>query len=220
VSRAKDHPRSFTAEVHILFSWYVDLIGLNLAELTREAILAIAPTAINRRASTVSFVRDGEMRAIIDPGQVPHRQRILEPLAALGESPDSITDVIFSHHHPDHTLKAALFPHARFHDHASIIQDDTFQLHWREADGYEVSPSIRLIETPGHTPEDITTLVGTRDGIVAFTHPWRFASGPADDPLASDVAALHQNRERVLRVATLIVPGHGAPFRPDESTPR
>lgn len=75
MSRAKDHPRSLTAEVHILFSGYVDLIGLNLAELTREAILAIAPTAINRRASTVSFVGDGEVRVIIDPGQDPHRAK-------------------------------------------------------------------------------------------------------------------------------------------------
>jgi glyoxylase-like metal-dependent hydrolase (beta-lactamase superfamily II) len=49
------------------------------------------------------------MPVIIDPGQVPHPNNILEPLAALGESPASITDMIFSHHHPDHTLNAALF---------------------------------------------------------------------------------------------------------------
>jgi hypothetical protein len=47
---------------------------------------------------------------------------------------------------------------------------------------------------------------------VAFTHLWWSAEGPAEDPLASDLAALHQNRERVLEVAALIVPGHGAPF--------
>jgi glyoxylase-like metal-dependent hydrolase (beta-lactamase superfamily II) len=126
--------------------------------------------------------------------------------------------VIFSHHHPDHTLNAALFPHARFHDHWAIYQGDGWES--RRAEGYEVSPSIRLIETPGHSPQDITTLVGTPEGVVAFTHLWWFASGPADDPFATDVAALHRNRERVLHVATLIVPGHGAPFTPGESTPR
>jgi glyoxylase-like metal-dependent hydrolase (beta-lactamase superfamily II) len=85
---------------------------------------------------------------------------------------------------------------------------------------YEISPSIRLIETPGHTAQDITTLVGTKDGVIAFTHLWWFAEGPADDPLATDNDALHRNRERVLELATLIVPGHGAPFTPDKSTPR
>jgi hypothetical protein len=31
---------------------------------------------------------------------------------------------------------------------------------------------------------------------------------------------LHLGRERVLDMATLIVPGHGEPFVPDESTSR
>jgi glyoxylase-like metal-dependent hydrolase (beta-lactamase superfamily II) len=203
MATGSDRPEASSAQVHVLFAGYVN---------------RSRTSTVSRIASTVSFVRDGEIRVIIDPGIVPDPKSILEALAALRESPTTITDVIFSHHHPDHTLNAALFPQARFHDHRVIYQGDGWQ--FRPAEGYAVSPSIRLIETPGHTPQDITTLVGTRDGIVAFTHLWWSASGPAEDPLASDAAALHQNRERVLRVAKLIVPGHGAPFLPDESTPR
>jgi glyoxylase-like metal-dependent hydrolase (beta-lactamase superfamily II) len=198
-----DRPGASLAEVHILFNGYANE--------------GDAPS-VSRVASTVAFVRDGEVRVIIDPGMVPDPASILVPLVALGESPASITDVIFSHHHPDHTLNAALFPHARFHDYWAIYQGDSWTD--RPAEGYELSPSIRLIETPGHTAQDITTLVGTRDGTVAFTHLWWSAEGPAEDPLASDLAALHRNRERVLQVATLIVPGHGAPFTPGASTPR
>jgi len=203
MTTGSDRPRASSAEVHILLNGY--------------AMDGDRPE-VSRVASTVAFVREGDARVIIDPGMVPHPGAMLEPLAALGESPQSITDVIFSHHHPDHTLNAALFPNARFHDNWAIYQGDTWES--REAEGYEISPSIRLIETPGHTAQDITTLVGTRDGVIAFTHLWWFAEGPAEDPLASDLPALHRNRERVLRVATLIVPGHGAPFTPDESTPR
>ena len=191
-----DKPLASSAEVYILFNGY----------------------ASERVASTVAFVRDGDIRVIIDPGMVPSPAAILEPLAALGESPAAITDVIFSHHHPDHTLNAALFPNARFHDHWAIYKNDIWDS--RPAEGFDVSPSIRLIETPGHTPQDITTLVGTHDGVVAFTHLWWSASGPAEDPFATDMAALHANRERVLQIVTKIVPGHGAPFTPDETTPR
>ncbi len=168
--------------------------------------------------STVGFVRDGDARVVIDPGMVPTPASILDPLTALGESPATITDVVFSHHHPDHTLNAALFPHARFHDHWAIYKGDNWIS--RPAEGFEVSPSILLIETPGHSLQDITTLVGTADGLVAFTHLWWSAKGPVEDPYTPDAAVLHANRKRVLQIASLIVPGHGAPFTPDESTPR
>jgi glyoxylase-like metal-dependent hydrolase (beta-lactamase superfamily II) len=171
-----------------------------------------------RVASTVSFVRDGDVRVIVDPGMVPEAAAILGPLAEVVASPGEITDVIFSHHHPDHTLNAALFPKARFHDFWAIYQADVWK--GRPAEGFALGPSIRLIATPGHTPQDITTLVSTAAGTVAFTHLWWSASGPAEDPLASDPSALHRNRARVLEIANLIVPGHGAAFEPSAETPR
>jgi glyoxylase-like metal-dependent hydrolase (beta-lactamase superfamily II) len=172
----------------------------------------------DRVAGTVSFVRDGDVRVIIDPGMVPEPAAILGPLGKLVRSPDEITDVVFSHHHPDHTLNAALFPRARFHDFWAIYRGDVWEQ--RAAEGFALSPSIRMIETPGHTPQDITTMVSTSEGMVAFTHLWWSASGPAEDPLASDPSALHRNRARVLQIARLIVPGHGAPFKPSAETPR
>jgi glyoxylase-like metal-dependent hydrolase (beta-lactamase superfamily II) len=169
--------------------------------------------ADDRVASTVVLVQDAEAVIVIDPGMAASRDVILEPLATLGVSPPAVTDVIFSHHHPDHTLNAALFPDARFHDHWAIYQGDV----WidRPAEGYAVSPSVQLIETPGHTREDITTLVRTDDGLVACTHLWWSAEGPEEDPLATDQALLLRSRARVLALGVdLIVPGHGPPFVP------
>src|SRR5205809_686473 len=188
--------RAVAAEFRVLFTGYVG----------------------ERVASTVSFVREGDVRVIVDPGMVPELAAILGPLAEVVDSPDEITDVIFSHHHPDHTLNAALFPKARFHDFWAIYQGDVWK--GRPAEGFALSPSIRLIETPGHTPQDITTMVSTREGLVAFTHLWWSATGPAEDPLASDPYALHRNRARALEIAQPIVPGHGAPFKPSAETSR
>jgi glyoxylase-like metal-dependent hydrolase (beta-lactamase superfamily II) len=186
--------------------------------MTAEFRVLFTGYAGERVASTVSFVRDGDIRVIIDPGMVPEPASILTPLHGLVESADRITDVVFSHHHPDHTINAALFPRARVHDFWAIYKGDVWED--RPAEGFALSPSIRLIETPGHTPQDITTMVVTRQGTVAFSHLWWSADGPADDPLAADPAALHRNRARVLEVAALIVPGHGAPFTPTAETPR
>jgi glyoxylase-like metal-dependent hydrolase (beta-lactamase superfamily II) len=191
-----DRPSASSAALHVLFTGYVG----------------------DRVASTVSFVADGELRLVVDPGLVPAPRAILEPLSGLRLGPEAVTDVVLSHHHPDHTLHAALFPNARVHDFWAVYQGDIWDS--RPAEGVELSPSVRLIETPGHSPQDITTLVGTPDGVAACTHLWWTATVPAEDPYAADPAALHANRRRVLEVASLIVPGHGPPFTPTPDTPR
>jgi len=182
-----------TAQVHMLFTGYVNT--------------DVSPFSV---ASSIAFVRDGDVRVIIDPGMVPSPRAIVDPLDRLGESPARVTDVVFSHHHPDHTLHAALFPNARVHDFWAIYRGDTWTS--RRAEGFDLSPSITLIETPGHTPQDITTLVTTDNGVTAFTHLWWTAEGPDVDPFATDMGAIRAGRQRVLEVAALIVPGHGAPF--------
>lgn len=173
----------------------------------------------DRVGSTVSFVRDGDALVVIDPGLVPGRGAILDPLAALGVAAEDVTDVVISHHHPDHTLNVALFPNARTHDHWAWYRDDLWTS--RPAEGCELSPRVRLIETPGHSPQDISTLVDTDDGLVVFTHLWWTSEGPVEDPYATDPALVHENRARVLALPGLarIVPGHGAPFVPGETTP-
>jgi glyoxylase-like metal-dependent hydrolase (beta-lactamase superfamily II) len=195
MSTGPDLPGAGAAELYVLFEGYVG----------------------GRVASTVVLVLDGDAKIVVDPGMVPGQRAILDPLASYGVDPVEVTDVVFSHHHPDHTINAALFPRARYHDHWAIYQDDRWDS--RPAEGAVLSPSVRLIETPGHSPQDVTTLVGTSEGLVACTHLWWSSRGPADDPYAPDRELLRAGRERVLAAASLIVPGHGPAFRPESSTP-
>ena len=90
----------------------------------------------------------------------------------------------------------------------------------RDAEGLELAPSVRLLRTPGHTAEDISTVASTPADVVVCTHAWWGAAGPEKDPLATDAAGLHASRDLLLSFATLIVPGHGPAFRPDPTTPR
>ena len=192
-----------------------------MAELARSARLDVLVEGYVRAphvAGTVSLVRDGGRVIVVDPGMVADRRLILGPLADLGVRPEEVTDVVVSHHHLDHTVNIALFPVVPVHDFQSVIEGDLFTR--RDADGLHLAPGIRLLATPGHTPQDVTTLVGTADDVVALTHLWWTGQGPADDPYAADRERVRQQRERVLELATLIVPAHGPAFRPDASTPR
>jgi glyoxylase-like metal-dependent hydrolase (beta-lactamase superfamily II) len=193
-----DSPEALTAVVNVLVVGSVD------------------PSA-GSIESTISLVRDGAATIIIDPGMVNERRQILGPLEALGVDPSDVTDIVFSHHHPDHTLNAALFPNARVHDYWAIYHRNTFTR--RTAEGTLITPSVRLIATPGHSPQDITTLVGTSEGVFAFTHVWWHEAGPPMDPLA-DMDELHASRARVLQAADRVIPGHGNAFTPNTDTPR
>lgn len=188
------------AEVHVLCDGYVRVSDMEV-----------------RVGSTVSYVDDGASRLVIDPGMVSDPRSILGSLWALGVSVEEITDIVLSHHHPDHTLNAALFQNARVHDVMATYGRDL----WidRTAEGFQVSPSVSLIQTPGHSEQDVTTLVQTGEGVVAFLHLWWAEDGPADDPYAPDRDVLRKSRERVLDLASIIVPGHGPRFVPTASTP-
>jgi glyoxylase-like metal-dependent hydrolase (beta-lactamase superfamily II) len=169
-------------------------------------------------ASSCSLIRDGSVAVVVDPGLAPSQAAILDPLLGLGLRAEDVTDVVLSHHHPDHTINVSLFPHARVHDHWAIYD---FGGRWDsvECEGRVLSPSVSLIRTPGHSAEDLSTVAGTPAGVVVFTHLWWTSTTPIEDPYAPDPAILHSSRARVLGFADLIVPGHGAPFAPGDSTP-
>ena len=171
-----------------------------------------------RVGGTVTLVRDGDRVIIVDPGMVPSRSAILDPLKLLGLSPDDVTDIVLSHHHTDHTVNIALFGEIPVHDVQAVYQRDSWIQ--RPAEGVLLTPSVRLLATPGHTPQDLTVVVGTADGLIALSHLWWTAEGPADDPYAPDRDVLRVQRERVLALADRVVPGHGPAFLPDGSTPR
>jgi glyoxylase-like metal-dependent hydrolase (beta-lactamase superfamily II) len=191
--------------------------ALDLARTARLDVL-FTGYADEHVAGTVSLIRDADRVIIVDPGMVPSRAAILAPLTALGVSPSDVTDVVLSHHHPDHTVNIALFGEVPVHDYQAVYTRDEWQD--RPADGVDLTPSVRLLATPGHTPQDLSVLVGTQDGIVALTHLWWAEDGPLEDPYAPDANQLRTQRERVLVVAERIVPGHGAPFTPGPATPR
>jgi glyoxylase-like metal-dependent hydrolase (beta-lactamase superfamily II) len=176
------------------------------------------PDDDERVAGTVTLIADGDVVIVVDPGMVASREALLAALASHGFSGADVTDVVFSHHHPDHTVNAALFPAARIHDHWAMYVGDR----WvdRDADGLELSPSVRLLRTPGHTAEDISTVASTAEDVYVCTHAWWMAEGPAEDPLGASAEDLRASREKLLSFATVIIPGHGPAFRPDGTTPR
>lgn len=179
--------------------------------MTRVDLLH-AGYAGDRVGSSVVLVRDGDARIVVDPGMVARRALILDPLAALGVEPASITHVFLSHHHPDHTINIALFENAEVVDFWARYIGDEWLDH--DGDGYRLSPHAQLWLTPGHTQEDASLIVEADDAVYAMTHLWwRADRTPEIDPLGDDQTAIEAGRARILAAADVVIPGHGGAFR-------
>jgi glyoxylase-like metal-dependent hydrolase (beta-lactamase superfamily II) len=168
-------------------------------------------------ASTCTLVRDGARSIVVDPGMAASAAAILDGLARLGVRPEDVTEVVLSHHHPDHTLYAGIFPNAAVHDHWAIYRGTDWED--SDCDGRVLTPSVQLARTPGHTAQDLALLAGTTEGVVVTTHSWLHGDSAAEDEDPDDLEQLLESRRRILEVADLIVPGHGPAFRPTDSTP-
>jgi len=169
-------------------------------------------------ASSCTLIRDGDRTIVVDPGMAESARAILDPLAALGVRPEDVTDVVLSHHHPDHTMHAGQFPNAAVHDHWAVYRGTQWED--SECDGRVLTSSVLLALTPGHTAEDLAVLAGTADGVVVCTHSWFTADSAVEDEDPEDAQLLRASRNTILEVADLIVPGHGSAFRPSASTAR
>lgn len=163
-----------------------------------------------RVASTVALIKAGDAVIVADPGMVAAEVDLREELAAAGVTPDDVTHVFISHHHPDHTVRVGLFPNAEVVDFWGTYHHDLWADH---GDDYAIAPGVTVLRTPGHTDEDASLVIEAADATYVLTHVWwNEAMQPEVDPLAEDAAALIDSRQRVLEIADFIIPGHGRMF--------
>lgn len=196
--------RAAKNEVWLIETGYVQQIK------GRELIPGVRDDGARRVASTMALVKGEGAIVFVDPGFIGDRSRIFRALKAAGVDAAKVTHVFMSHHHPDHTLNAALFPNATAVDFWASYRNDLWSDH---GNNWEIAPGIEVVRTPGHTNEDASLVVDTAEGKVVFSHVWwnenRF---PAADPLGHDQGTLEASRALVLKLADCIVPGHGRPF--------
>lgn len=177
----------------------------------RQLIPGMADDGARKVAGTVVLIQGENATVVADPGMVTDRALIVDALKNAGVSPEDVTHVFISHHHPDHTVNIALFPNAEVVDFWARYKGDMWSDH---ADGYEIAPGIKVIRTPGHTEEDASLVVETTEGTYVLTHLWWLPDmTPEKDPLASSQEQLDASRKKVLAIADWIIPGHGKMFQ-------
>lgn len=173
-----------------------------------------------RASSTTTLVQENGLNIIIDPGI--NRELLLEKLSEEGLKPEDINYVLMTHFHPDHNYLAAIFAKAKALDDELIYDSDEGIEHGGVVPGTD----LEIISTPGHEKFHASLVVPTAEGtvVVAGDVFWWTDDEEQDtssvealmshkDPFVKDAKALEESRRKILKIANLIIPGHGEMFR-------
>jgi glyoxylase-like metal-dependent hydrolase (beta-lactamase superfamily II) len=154
---------------------------------------------------------------LVDTGPPGSAASLGDALNLANATWSDVSDIVLSHHHPDHTGSltevAALTPHARLW--GSPL--DTFPIRVNELTEGDTVRGLHVLETPGHTPGHLSLLtdtgelllgdlIGTLNGQIQHPPPVFTSDAEQADASLRRMASLG---------ATRILPAHG----PELETP-
>uniref|UniRef100_A0A8C3BJL8 Metallo-beta-lactamase domain-containing protein 1 n=1 Tax=Cairina moschata TaxID=8855 RepID=A0A8C3BJL8_CAIMO len=176
---------------------------------------------------SVTLIRGGPVTALVDTGGPWGCRRLLAQLEAAGTPPESVTHVLCTHGHSDHVGNLNLFPRAW------VLVGFDLSRPWggdKDDEGgrfvpldlargvpYAPHPGyVEVLPTPGHVRAHVSVAVmGTALGTVVAAGDLFEREGDEGvwGALSEDPPEQERSRRKVLEVADVVVPGHGAPFR-------
>ncbi|PIR67447.1 hypothetical protein COS74_02785 [bacterium CG06_land_8_20_14_3_00_33_50] len=163
----------------------------------------------HRYASTTTLVRSNDINIVVDPGIHESLDLYNESLKQYGLSTDDIDYVFCTHEHLDHTRDIAVFKNAAVIDRWGTHKGD--EHHFDELEEKEIIPQVKRVLTLGHGLNHVSLLVETNKGVVCVAGDlwWYEDLTPAEDDYATDQKELEKSREKILKIADFIIPGHG-----------
>lgn len=166
---------------------------------------------------TVTLIK-GRKLILVDTAGPHSRDALLQALKNESVKPGDIDYVVCTHGHLDHTGNNNLFANATFILSYDICKGDEYTFHdFTSERPYKIDDSVEVIPTPGHTNQDVSVIVRTRQATVAIVGDlfertedvedeslWRsFSEFPEDQ---------EESRKIIIAQADYIVPGHGEMF--------
>ncbi|MBU2545047.1 MBL fold metallo-hydrolase [Patescibacteria group bacterium] len=172
-------------------------------------------------SSTITLIQDNNLNIIVDPGM--NRKGLLDSLAKEGLKSEDINFIIVTHTHLDHSLLAGIFGNAKILDNNNVY---SFDGKITEHDSIVPNTEIQIIKTPGHDQFHCSVLINTKNRgkvIIAGDVFWwtddeeqkldRQSLLEHKDPYVKDEKVLRKSREKILKIADYIIPGHGEGFK-------
>lgn len=174
-----------------------------------------------------TYLIDGSVRILIDPGHIMHFDHVRNGLAELGLGIDDVHVVIVTHAHPDHIEAVRLFKGGSakiaMHEMAwqliesfgpmidpnmdvNALRPDVFLGEGKTEMG---DAALEVIHTPGHSPGSVSLYWPEKKALFAGDLIFEEGIGRTDIP-GGDGAQLKESIRRVAELdIELLLPGHG-----------
>ena len=171
-------------------------------------------------SSSATLLQTDKVNILCDPGI--NFDLLSQGLAKENLKHPDIDWIFLTHTHIDHCYSMACFPKAKVIDLDTVYDKDKEDIHNSEIPGV----NLKIISTPGHTFDHCSLVVSTHKGIyvVAGDVFWwaddeeqkvdKHSLLSKKDPIKGvDSKTLLKSRERILKIANYIIPGHGKMFK-------
>jgi len=160
---------------------------------------------------TTSLIRDEDIIIVSDPGVLDNKNVLIDALKKENLTLEDVTHIFITHSHIDHYRNLGMFPAStKILEYYGIWYNNV----WAEDVPKKLTKNIEIIKTPGHNYTSLSMLVKTSRGKVAVVGDvfWK-EDYPEEDPYADNPEKLKESREKILKIADWIVPGHADMFK-------
>lgn len=168
-----------------------------------------------KASCTVTLIQDGKKNILVDTGTRSNQEKLIKSLKKEKLKPENIDYIIITHSHTDHLENLGLFPQAKSMNVFEVKKGDVFQLSEDvlEKGEKQISKNVKIISTPGHTPECVSVLVDTDAGVVAVTGDLFVRKQVEKAIFLEDEKIYKKSRQQILKMADYIIPGHAGMFK-------
>ncbi len=197
-------------------------------------------------ASSVTLIKNETSTLLVDTGfdneadasllnKERNGQKLRERLLTMGYNPKDIDYVFITHWHQDHSGNLELFTNAKIFTSRTALSHRGLKKRFPNLvgnfmgieDGDEIIKGVTAIGTPGHTAdhfslhfvyEDLDFIIAG-DAITSLSYflagkTWSYNLDSVPGGMAE------KSLQKIINIADIIIPGHGAPFFVEEKMKR
>ncbi|CAJ0608476.1 unnamed protein product [Cylicocyclus nassatus] len=164
-------------------------------------------------SGSVTLVCSNDVFILVDCGDPWNGEEVLQRLKAVGLEKEDINIVVVTHGHMDHCGNLALFKDAKLYMASDIAVNGEYDT--LEENPILLANDVELHRCPGHTDHDLIVVVkNTEIGCFVIAGDIFENENDADEWKAVSAYPQKQekSREKILRLADWIIPGHGKLF--------